>query len=113
VSESPLATFPIGYDELLERCDAVAIATPTGTHAELVMTAARAGRPVFCEKPISSAPPPVEFIAGSGGFFADVTVHDLDVARWLVGEVLEVSAHGAASARRSPRSATSTPRSSS
>src|SRR3954449_11959134 len=42
-------------------------------------------------------PPPVEFIAGSGGFFADVTVHDLDVARWLVGEVVELSAHGAAS----------------
>ena len=42
-------------------------------------------------------PPPVEFIAGSGGFFADVTVHDLDMARWLVGEVVEVSAHGAAS----------------
>src|SRR4051812_17792574 len=42
------------YDELLERCDAVAIATPTGSHAELVMAAARAGQPVFCEKPISS-----------------------------------------------------------
>src|SRR3954470_15575037 len=42
------------YDQLLERCDAVAIATPTGSHAELVMAAARAGRPVFCEKPISS-----------------------------------------------------------
>jgi predicted dehydrogenase len=139
------------YNELLERCDAVAIATPTGTHAELVTTAAQAGRPVFCEKPISSdrattvevldavaaagvplqvgfhrrfdpdwvsvadrlpelgeitlfrtslrdmTPPPVEFIAGSGGFFADVTVHDLDVARWLVGEVVEVSGYGSAS----------------
>src|SRR4051794_13382523 len=42
------------YDELLERCDAVAIATPTSSHAELVVAAARAGRPVFCEKPISS-----------------------------------------------------------
>jgi predicted dehydrogenase len=139
------------YDELLERCEAVAVATPTGSHAELVTAAARAGRPAFCEKPISGdrattldvlatvaeagvplqvgfhrrfdpdwvsvaerlpelgevtlfrtslrdmTPPPVEFIAGSGGFFADVTVHDLDVARWLVGEVVEVSAHGSAS----------------
>src|SRR3982750_2372465 len=42
------------YDQLLERCDPVAIATPTGSHAELVMAAARARRPVFCEKPISS-----------------------------------------------------------
>lgn len=138
------------YDELLAGCDAVAVATPTGTHAELVTAAARAGRPVFCEKPISldrattvavldavtdagvalqvgfhrrfdpdwvsvaarlpelgevtlfrtslrdMTPPPPAFVAGSGGFFADVTVHDLDVARWLVGEVVEVSAHGAA-----------------
>ena len=41
-------------------------------------------------------PPNPAFIAGSGGFFRDVTVHDLDVARWLVGEVVEVTAHGAA-----------------
>jgi Oxidoreductase family, NAD-binding Rossmann fold/Oxidoreductase family, C-terminal alpha/beta domain len=127
------------YDELLARCEGVAVATPTGTHAELVTVAARAGRPVFCEKPIygdrattlevlgvvaesgvplqvgfhrrfdpvwvsvaqrlaelgeitlcrtslrDMTPPPVEFIAGGGGFFADVTVHDLDVARWLMG----------------------------
>ena len=41
-------------------------------------------------------PPPVQFLAGSGGFFVDVTVHDLDVARWMVGEVEEVSAYGTA-----------------
>ncbi|WP_219417564.1 Gfo/Idh/MocA family protein [Pseudonocardia nigra] len=141
------------YAELLERADAVAIATPTGTHAELTAAAAEAGRHVFCEKPISldrpttvetieavqragvvfqvgfhrrfdpdwvaaaarihagelgevtlfrtslrdMTPPPPEFLAGSGGFFVDVTVHDLDVARWLVGEVVEVTAHGTAS----------------
>jgi predicted dehydrogenase len=140
------------YDELLDRVEAVAIAAPTGTHAALSATAARAGKHVFCEKPISldrettvetleavqqagvtfqvgfhrrfdpdwaaaaeriqagelgevtlfrtslrdMTPPPPEFLAGSGGFFVDVTVHDLDVARWLVGEIVEVSAHGAA-----------------
>ena len=42
-------------------------------------------------------PPAACVPAGSGGFFVDVTVHDLDVARWLVGEVVEVTAHGAAS----------------
>ncbi len=42
-------------------------------------------------------PPNPAFLAHSGGFFADVTVHDLDVARWLCGEVASVSAHGAAS----------------
>jgi inositol 2-dehydrogenase len=130
---------------------AAAIATPTATHADLVRRAARAGKHVFCEKPVSldrsatlgaleaaaaagikvqigfhrrfdpdwvavherilagelgqpylfrtslrdMRAPPVEFLAGSGGFFLDVTIHDLDVARWLVGEVVQVSAHGA------------------
>jgi len=41
--------------------------------------------------------PDPNFLSASGGFFVDVTVHDLDVARWLVGEVVEVTAHGAAS----------------
>jgi predicted dehydrogenase len=139
------------YEELLDATDAVAIATPTALHAGMVETAAAAGRPVFCEKPLSldratalraveateragvslqvgfhrrfdpdwaavaarihagelgriallrtslrdMAPPDPAFLAGSGGFFADVTVHDLDMARWLAGEVVEVSAHGA------------------
>ncbi len=140
------------YQELLDRSEAVAIATPTGTHASLTIQAADAGRPVFCEKPLSldrdaaldaveacekagvalqvgfhrrfdpdwvaaaeriragelgevqlfrtslrdMDPPDPAFLAHSGGFFADVTVHDLDVARWLVGEVVSVTAHGAA-----------------
>jgi inositol 2-dehydrogenase len=141
-------------DDLLgdDRVDALAVATPTGTHAELVLAAARAGKHVFCEKPISldrrqavaavaatraagvrfqvgfhrrfdpdwaaateriqagelgqvylfrtslrdMTPPPVEFLAASGGFFVDVTIHDLDTARWMVGEVVEVSAFGTA-----------------
>jgi len=40
--------------------------------------------------------PRPEFLASSGGFFLDVTIHDLDTARWMVGEIVEVSAHGAA-----------------
>ena len=142
------------YDSVLsdESIDAVAIATPTGTHAELAARAARAGKHVFCEKPISldrqatvqaieavraagrmfqvgfhrrfdpdwvaveariragelgevrlfrtslrdMAPPEPEFLAGSGGFFVDCTIHDLDTARWLGGEVTELTAHGSA-----------------
>lgn len=140
------------FAELLDRCEAVAIATPTATHAALTVEAAAAGRPVFCEKPLSldraaavaaleacdqagvalqvgfhrrfdpdwvaaaeriaagelgevqllrtslrdMDPPDPAFLAHSGGFFADVTVHDLDVARWLVGDVVSVTAHGAA-----------------
>jgi myo-inositol 2-dehydrogenase/D-chiro-inositol 1-dehydrogenase len=40
--------------------------------------------------------PPLEFLTTSGGLFQDVTVHDLDTARWLVGEVTEVSTIGTA-----------------
>jgi inositol 2-dehydrogenase len=142
------------YGEILAdpAVDAVVIATPTQSHADLAVAACRAGKHVFCEKPISldreasvavieaaeaagvalqvgfhrrfdpdwaaaaeriragelgevylfrtslrdMAPPPAEYLARSGGFFVDVTIHDLDTARWLVGEVVEVSAFGTA-----------------
>jgi inositol 2-dehydrogenase len=140
------------YEPLLSEVDAVVIATPTSTHAELVTRAAAAGKAVFCEKPLSferpatvdtlaavraagvpfqvgfhrrfdpdwaaatariragelgevylfrtslrdmRSPDPA-YLASSGGFFVDVTIHDLDTARWMVGEVVEVSATGAA-----------------
>jgi len=41
-------------------------------------------------------PPPISYVRDSGGLFVDVTIHDLDTARWLVGEIDEVSAFGAA-----------------
>ncbi len=37
-------------------------------------------------------PPPLEFLLTSGGSFLDMAVHDLDLARFLVGEVEEVHA---------------------
>jgi myo-inositol 2-dehydrogenase / D-chiro-inositol 1-dehydrogenase len=37
-------------------------------------------------------PPPLEFLLTSGGSFLDMAVHDLDLARFLVGEVDEVHA---------------------
>ena len=40
-------------------------------------------------------PPPVEFLHHAGGIFLDMTVHDLDLARFLVGEVEEVTAWAA------------------
>jgi myo-inositol 2-dehydrogenase/D-chiro-inositol 1-dehydrogenase len=40
-------------------------------------------------------PPSQEFLFGSGGIFLDMAVHDLDLARFLVGEVEEVYAQGA------------------
>lgn len=154
VSDSLDVPWTKSYDDLLadDAIDAVAVATSTGSHAELSVRAAQAGKHVFCEKPISldrqttletldavrvagvkfqvgfhrrfdpdwvaavdriragelgdvylfrtslrdMKAPPVEYLAGSGGFFLDVTVHDLDTARWIVGEVVEVSAVGSA-----------------
>jgi len=39
-------------------------------------------------------PPSVDFIRNSGGSFLDMCVHDFDLARFLVGEIEEVSAWG-------------------
>ena len=60
------------------------------------------------------APPPLDYVRGSGGIFLDMTIHDFDMARYVTGcEVVEVFARGAvASTRASRRPATSTPRSS-
>ena len=42
------------------------------------------------------APPPAEYVAGSGGMFLDMTIHDFDMVRFLSGsEVTEVHAYGA------------------
>jgi myo-inositol 2-dehydrogenase/D-chiro-inositol 1-dehydrogenase len=37
-------------------------------------------------------PPPIEFLRSAGGSFLDMAIHDLDLARFLVGEVDEVAA---------------------
>lgn len=131
--------------------EAVAIASSTDTHAALIMQAARAGKPIFCEKPIdldiqrvdeclavvreSNVPlligfnrrfdpsfqafarrlhageighlesvsiysrdwrlPSHDYLKSSGGMFRDMTVHDFDIARWLLQEEpLEVYATG-------------------
>jgi myo-inositol 2-dehydrogenase/D-chiro-inositol 1-dehydrogenase len=132
--------------------DAVLICSPTPTHAELIIDAARGGKHVFCEKPLDSdlgriddilaavkgagtklqvgfnrrfdanfararqalmngevgtpyilhiisrdpAPPPIAYIRSSGGIFLDMTIHDFDMARFLMAdEVEEIYALGA------------------
>ena len=132
--------------------DAVVICTPTDTHADLIERFARAGKAIFCEKPIDldvarvraclkvveatgarlmvgfnrrfdphfralrraiddgrigtvemvtlvsrdPGAPPLDYIARSGGIFRDMTIHDFDMARWLLGEEpVAVSAHAA------------------
>ena len=131
--------------------DAVLIASSTDTHARLAIEAARAGKAIFCEKPIDlglkkvdkclrevqsagvpmfvgfnrrfdpsfsalkrrldageigaveqvvissrdPAPPPLAYVKVSGGMFRDMTIHDFDMARWLLGEEpVEVFAMG-------------------
>ena len=132
--------------------DAVIIASSTATHAALIEAAARAGKAIFCEKPIDlslerverclelvvatgvtfqigfnrrfdpsfaalheqlragrigkiemvtitsrdPAPPPLAYVEVSGGLFRDMMIHDLDIARWLLG-VEPVELYAAAS----------------
>ncbi len=122
--------------------DAVLVASSTDTHVELITAAARAGKPVLCEKPIdldiarveqckrdiagtgvvvqlgfnrrydashravrdavrageigqlqllviTSRDPgiaPMDYMKVSGGIFRDMTIHDFDLARFVLGE---------------------------
>jgi len=121
---------------------AVIITSSTNTHADFIEAAARAGKAIFCEKPVDltmarvetclatvkacgvplmigfnrrfdpqfaalkrqlndgvigktehiviynrdAAPPPPGFVPTSGGLFRDMSIHDFDTARWLLGE---------------------------
>jgi len=38
--------------------------------------------------------PPASYVAQSGGIFRDMTIHDLDMARFMLGDVVEVSVAG-------------------
>lgn len=48
-----LAAESAPLEELLAKADAVVIAAATSAHAELIMQSVEAGKPTFCEKPIS------------------------------------------------------------
>ena len=146
--------------------DAVVICTPTDTHADLIERFARAGKAIFCEKPIDldvgrvkacikvveetkgklmvgfnrrfdphfmavrkaiddgkigevemvtitsrdPGAPPVDYIKRSGGIFRDMTIHDFDMARFLLGEepVAVTAMRPFSSIRQSARPATMT-----
>ena len=40
-------------------------------------------------------PPPIAYIETSGGLFRDMTIHDFDMARYLMGDIASVHATGA------------------
>jgi len=46
------------------------------------------------------APPPMEYLQVSGGMFFDMTIHDFDMARFLLGDVVEL--YAAAAVRVNP-----------
>ena len=48
------------------------------------------------------APPPMEYIAGSGGIFRDCAVHDFDVLRWITGQCA-VDVYATGSVQGDPR----------
>jgi scyllo-inositol 2-dehydrogenase (NAD+) len=55
------------------------------------------GEPIYihdCQRDPNG--PPKEYVPMSGGLFVDMGIHDLDVARWLMGsEIVEIYAQGA------------------
>ena len=128
-----------------KQIEAVLICSSTNTHADLITQAAKAGKHIFCEKPIAfsleqidhalaavkkagvqlqigfnrrfdanfarvrhalvtgeigtpnllhiisrdPAPPPLAYVKVSGGIFMDMTIHDFDMARFLIGDEVE------------------------
>jgi len=69
---------------------------PTFAEVERKVRAGAVGEPQLLR--ITSRdpePPPMEYVRVSGGIFLDMTIHDFDMARFLVGsEVVEVHACG-------------------
>ncbi len=141
-----------GYLLADKEIDAVVVVTPTNTHKEIVLEAARQGKAVFCEKPLALSVqdcqamkdavdrsgiffhlgfmrrfdagyaaakqkiengvigkpivmksssrdpfrPSLEYLdpKNSGGLFTDCGIHDIDLARWFMGEVRSVYSIG-------------------
>ena len=81
--------FQIGFNRRFDPAHASVARTPWPT--------ARSATPHLVR--ISSrdpAPPPLDYVAASGGIFLDMTIHDFDMARFVTGsEVVEVFARGA------------------
>jgi myo-inositol 2-dehydrogenase/D-chiro-inositol 1-dehydrogenase len=71
---------------------------PDYAEAHRRLSAGELGRPYLFRTSMRDMTPPAEEIirAQAGGFVVDATGHDFDAARWLIGEVAEVTAFGAA-----------------
>ena len=105
--EKPVALELADVDRALAAVDAAGVAFHVGfnrrfdpSHAA-VAGAARSGELGTLElvrvTSRDPAPPPLEYVARSGGLFKDMTIHDFDMARFVAGsDVVEVFATGAA-----------------
>ncbi len=103
--EKPLSLDRDETVEVVEELASAGVGLQVGFHRRFdPASAAAAGRAqagelgdlyLFRASQRDMSPPKAEFIAGSGGIFVDMGIHDFDFARWLVGEVTMVSAHGA------------------
>ncbi len=70
---------------------------PGHTKAKELIVSGEIGDPLYlhdCQRDPNGPPP--EYVPMSGGLFVDMAIHDLDVARWLMGsEIVEIYAQGA------------------
>ncbi len=79
--ENAAVTYQLGF---MRRFD------PSYVHAYRLIRQGAIGKPVFIRLISRDAEgPPVEFVGGSGGLFVDSSVHDFDLARWLMGAEVE------------------------
>lgn len=62
--------------------------------AEKVHSGAMGKVEVFRSQSSDPSPPPLSYVASSGGIFLDSAIHDLDIARFIGGEVQRVTALG-------------------
>jgi inositol 2-dehydrogenase len=104
--EKPIAFETADASHAVEAAEAAGIKLQVGFHrrfdpdwaaaAERIRTGELGDVYFFRTSLRDMAPPSLDYVRSSGGFFVDVTIHDLDTARWLVGEIDEVTAIGAA-----------------
>ncbi len=102
--EKPLALDLKSIDESLDAVEKAGVKLQVGFNRRFdksfkrvhdIVTSGEIGRP--CILHIISRdpePPAIEFLRVSGGMFLDMTIHDFDMARYLLGEVEEVYAIG-------------------
>lgn len=70
---------------------------PGHTAAKTKIVSGEIGKAIYihdCQRDPNG--PPIQYVPESGGLFVDMGIHDLDVARWLMGsEIVEIYAQGA------------------